>query len=477
MIKQPKALCGLCFLLSLFWNVQVSANDKMTAVLEKVNAALELQELHENKRLAMFVKKDADKTLLLLQLKEQLEEAAAHQVELLAEFEQRQLIRAASSEKLTARSEQLSALFAFAKQQAKTLNARLDHSFSSARYPERQRLLTFANSPDVPQLQDLKSLWQAMVQELTAKAGVQSYTASVIDLSGATERKKVLQIGDFVAIDETGHYLKYLTQHKTLQVMAPQSDSLPQQAQRFFNGSANHIIVDPLKGKLLDQLSRVPDLEQRMHQGGLVGYIILGLGAVGLLIALWRVLYMAVVNIKLVAQLKTSQLSNNNPLGRVLKAVEGVSNVERAELLIDQAMLQEIPKLERCHSLVKLLAAVAPLLGLLGTVTGMIETFQSITLLGTSDPKLMAGGISQALITTVMGLCVAIPLLFSHSFISAKSQRMLQLIQQQSLGLLSEYFVDEKPQNQPIVGNVTATPSITKSIETQGDNIEGVALA
>lgn len=473
MKKCLKNYCAILLLLGLGVNTPLAASDKMSAVLETVNAALALGQLQENKRLAQFIQKDADKTLLIQQLQVQLASAQARQQRLLADFEQRQLTRAAHSEALTQRSAQLSALFAFAKAQAKSFSKRLEDSFSSARYPERQSRLTFAESPQVPKLQDLQSLWQAMVQELTSKVGVQSYRAAVIDLSGVKNTQKITQIGDFVAIDETGHYLQYLAGLKTLQVSASQSDALTQQALAFVAGNSHSLIVDPLKGQLLDQQSRMPNIEQRMHQGGLVGYIILSLGAAGLLLALWRVLYMAVVNRRLKAQLKSSRLQANNPLGRVLQAAQGVSSVERAELLIDQAMLQEIPKLERCHSWLKLLAAVAPLLGLLGTVTGMIETFQSITLLGTSDPKLMAGGISQALITTVMGLCVAIPLLFSHSFISAKSQRMLQMIQQQSLGLLSDYYVDKKPENAPL------NPARNQTQETlvPDTNIEGVALA
>ena len=150
------------------------------------------------------------------------------------------------------------------------------------------------------------------------------------------------------------------------------------------------------------------------------------------------------VNLLINRQLKSARASDKNALGRVLLAVAGATNVQRAELLIDESILRELPALQRAHSTVKLLAAVAPLLGLLGTVTGMIETFQSITLVGTSDPKLMAGGISQALITTVMGLCVAIPLLFCHSYISGQSKAILQRIQQQSLLLLSDYFVEPK---------------------------------
>jgi len=123
----------------------------------------------------------------------------------------------------------------------------------------------------------------------------------------------------------------------------------------------------------------------------------------------------------------------------VLHSVAGIDlhNDELLQLKLDEAVLAEIPALERGNSLIKLLAAIAPLLGLLGTVTGMILTFQAISLFGSGDPKLMAGGISQALVTTVLGLVVAIPLLFSHSVIAYLSRSMIQRLDEQCAGVLA----------------------------------------
>jgi biopolymer transport protein ExbB len=128
-----------------------------------------------------------------------------------------------------------------------------------------------------------------------------------------------------------------------------------------------------------------------------------------------------------------------NPLGRVLLAVKDVplEEEELLQLALDEAVLLELPALERGNGVIKLLAATSPLLGLLGTVTGMILTFQAISLFGTGDPKLMAGGISQALVTTVLGLVVAIPLLFSHSVIAYVSRALIQRLDEQCAGVLA----------------------------------------
>ena len=115
------------------------------------------------------------------------------------------------------------------------------------------------------------------------------------------------------------------------------------------------------------------------------------------------------------------------------------ADMETLQLKLDYAVIKEVPKLEGALNIVKVLAAVAPLMGLLGTVIGMIVTFQAITLFGTGDPKLMAGGISQALVTTVLGLIAAIPLLLLHAFAANASRRVSQVLEEQSAGMVAEY--------------------------------------
>jgi biopolymer transport protein ExbB len=187
-------------------------------------------------------------------------------------------------------------------------------------------------------------------------------------------------------------------------------------------------------------LSYTPSVRERIDQGGVIALIIIALGAVGVLLTLWRGLYLSLVYLRIRSQLNhLDHPRPGNPLGRVLKAVEGVSldEEELLQLKLDEAVLAEMPALERGNGVIKLLAATSPLLGLLGTVTGMILTFQAISLFGTGDPKLMAGGISQALVTTVLGLVVAIPLLFSHSVIAYMSRAMIQRLDEQCAGVLA----------------------------------------
>ena len=189
------------------------------------------------------------------------------------------------------------------------------------------------------------------------------------------------------------------------------------------------------------QLQRTPDLLTRVSQGGIVGYVIVALGGLGVLLALARLIWLQRVQRGVDRQIDDlDALRSDNPLGRVLSVIGSKPRLEALdtlELKLDEAILRETPALERWQGLIKLLAAVAPLLGLLGTVTGMIVTFQAITQYGSGDPKLMADGISQALVTTVLGLLAAIPLLFLHTLVVARSKALVQLLEQQSAGLIA----------------------------------------
>jgi len=132
--------------------------------------------------------------------------------------------------------------------------------------------------------------------------------------------------------------------------------------------------------------------------------------------------------------------STDNPLGRVLSCLKDDTATHDPEVLetrISEAVLRETPKLERFQPFLRMVVAAGPLLGLLGTVTGMIITFQVITEIGAGDPKVMAGGISQAMISTVLGLIIAIPILFINSVLAARSRILVQILDEQSAGMLA----------------------------------------
>jgi biopolymer transport protein ExbB len=204
-------------------------------------------------------------------------------------------------------------------------------------------------------------------------------------------------------------------------------------------GALKTAVVDPTRGAIMALLVQTPNLQERIKQGGWIGYIILILGAIGLLIALIRFVTLMRMERGVSKQQKTQELNMKNPLGRILSVYSDkiAQDVETLSLKLDEAILRETPSIERGLITLAILAAVAPMLGLLGTVSGMIETFQSITLFGTGDPKLMSGGISQALVTTELGLAVAIPILLIHSALSSKSNRLIQILDEESAAIVA----------------------------------------
>jgi biopolymer transport protein ExbB len=322
-------------------------------------------------------------------------------------------------------------------------SAVMQESMITAQYPDRTEALQDLAAGDAqPTIEEMEALWLFLQQEMTEAGKVLKFETPVVEANGKAELRTVLRLGTFSAYAD-GDFLRYVPETGELLLLSRQPTSRLRNEAREFTEQSNGvapITVDPTRGSLLGMLAYTPSLRERIEQGGLIGLIILFLGAFGLLLTFWRTLYLGVVYLRVQSQLRNvDKPVQGNPLGRVLAAVQGVplDEEELLQLKLDEAVLAEIPALERGNGLIKLLAATSPLLGLLGTVTGMILTFQAISLFGTGDPKLMAGGISQALVTTVLGLVVAIPLLFGHSLINTLARSMIQRLDEQCAGVLA----------------------------------------
>ncbi|MCB1616965.1 MAG: MotA/TolQ/ExbB proton channel family protein [Pseudomonadales bacterium] len=324
-------------------------------------------------------------------------------------------------------------------------NAALKASMVQSQFPEREKQLKELSDKDkLPAISDMEDFWYLVQQEMTESGKVARYDATVLNSSGQSHQQTVTRIGTFTAISE-GKFLRYIPETGELLSISRQPQRYLSVADDFENsrGEIAPMIVDPSQGALLGMMTETPTLEERIMQGKEVGYFIILLGLIGLLVTSYRLLYLLLVWLKTRNQLRNvGSPTKGNPLGRVLQSAGKLTVVDEETLQykLDEAILREIPRLERGHSFIKLLAATAPLLGLLGTVVGMIATFQAISLFGSGDPKLMAGGISQALVTTVLGLVVAIPLLFGHNIVSAFSRSLIQILDEQSAGILARYI-------------------------------------
>mgnify|MGYP001815553984 CR=1 FL=1 len=344
---------------------------------------------------------------------------------------------------LNTRSGNLGELFGTVRHSAGDLQALLRDSLVSAQFPERAEWLDIlAKSKQLPSITELERFWLLLQQEIDESGQVSRFTAEVTDTNGVTTPREVIRISVFNAIAD-GQYLHFHPDRTRFSVLSRQpGGQLQKRASSFASQTDGYapMMIDPTRGGLLSMLTKTPTLTERVQQGGAIGYIILAIGLFGVTLVVLRLTGLGRVAAKMNRQLQEpAQASADNPLGRVLLAAgdAGDRDIDAIELLLDEAILRETPALQRGLGLLKLLAGVAPLLGLLGTVTGMILTFQSITLFGTGDPKLMAGGISQALVTTVLGLMVAIPLLFSHTLLASRSRTLIQILDEQSAGLIA----------------------------------------
>ncbi len=420
-----------------------AAPDSLDHLLKQVKQQQQEVSRLNRERESRFMAEKKQRQRLLAQAKAELAKLEKLSNSLKTEFSANQQVLAKLEEELQQSSGILGEIVGTVRQAAGDLKTTLKESLVSAQFPGRaEKLEAIADSKRLPTLEQLESLWYLYLHEMTESGKVTKFKSKILTAGGEPQASEVIRIGVFNALAQ-GQYLRYLPETEGLIMLPRQPERrLQKLAQAFMNASGDYapLGIDPTRGVLLGMLISSPTVLERIHQGGLIGYIILALGAIGLLLASWRLIVLSGIAHKINAQLQALDTpGDDNPLGRVLLAGLQARSLppETMENLLDEAILREIPAIERGLSLVKLITAVAPLLGLLGTVTGMIETFQSISLFGTGDPKLMASGISQALVTTMLGLIVAIPLLFIHSLLASRSKTLVQILEEQSAGVIS----------------------------------------
>ncbi|MFT7259675.1 MAG: biopolymer transport protein ExbB [Glaciecola sp.] len=405
----------------------------------------QMQETDINKqRETLFKQNKKNQSILLSQAKKALKSEQNTADDLKASFDKNEKTLSEKEDQLRLRVGNLGEMFGVVRQVADDLNGTLHTSLTRAEKPTRAAdLEKLSQAKELPNIKELQALWLTLQEEMTLTGQISQFKAQVVQNDGSEVEQLVTRIGAFNAITDQG-YLRFDEETGRLISMARQPDQtgLISDYLEADSGEFKAMGLDPTRGALLGLVLSNPDLLGRIKQGALVGYIIIGLAIIGLLLAAWRLTSLFAIRKKVEDQIKHLDKPNiDNPLGRVLATAAALNNtdqeLETLELKIDEAILKEVPQLEKAQSMIKLFAAIAPLLGLLGTVTGMIATFQAITNFGTGDPKLMAGGISQALITTVLGLVAAIPLLLSHNVVSSQSKRLVQILDEQAAGLIA----------------------------------------
>src|SRR5262249_34248485 len=348
---------------------------------------------------------------------------------------------------LKVREGNLGELFGVTRQVAADLSSVVYNSLISAQYPGRDAFfLGLAKAKALPSSADLERLWFELLREMTESGRVTRFQSPIVTAQGTKEDAEVVRVGGFTAVSD-GRYLAFNPGVNTLTVLARQpARELRRLAAGLQEAREGYVrsIVDPSRGVLLSLYVQRPNFFERIQRGEAVGYVIILVGLVGAACALYQLIYLIRVRGAVRRQLgRLDQPNTDNPLGRVLASFAGdptriEEEAEVAELRISEAVLRELPVLERFQGFLRLAVAAGPLLGLIGTVIGMIITFQSITESGSSDPKLMANGIGQAMIATVLGLGIAIPLLFANALLGSLSDGVTQVLDEQSTGILAE---------------------------------------
>ena len=439
LFSRPKAwLCLTLLVGALTSSAAMAQSDELGSLREAREAA----QARDQARLQSFLEDQEG-------LEAALEEArAAHES---AEEEQ-----AALEAQQAEQSEQAQALAQRQEEQGEALTSLLA---DLARHSEEIRndlggdsWLTLEADALPPRLNDVDVLERSQIEAvvdslatLTVNTGrAERLELPVADASGDIESHSVVRLGDFAAFTESALLRKGQDEESSLAEVPRTPTAVSDLLAAYHQGESREFAIDPTQGSVLEALAQQPTLWERFQQGGYVGYVVVVLGGIGLLVALAQYIYLLTVSARVRRQRQNlDQPSKDNPLGRVLerfKEMDKHQTPEALEARLDEAVLAELPKIERGQPIVKLLAAIAPLLGLLGTVTGMIVTFQAITVFGTGDPQLMAGGISQALVTTVLGLVTAVPLLFAQTALSSRSRFITQVIEGEASATLADHL-------------------------------------
>ncbi len=402
-------------------------------------------------REAEFQSARADKQALLRKAQSELKAEEDRGDRLQQQFSDNEVTLNEKAAELEQATGTLGEMFGVVRQASSEAYGRIATSIVSAQYPGRDEFLARMSeeSKGLPNIDELEELWISLQTEMTEQGSVVKFTTDVINLDGGTNSQEVLRVGTFNLVGDEG-YLTYDDENDIVQPLGRQPDGYLVSAAKDAREATSGFVpfyADPSRGQILGLLKQKATMSERYHAGGVVGYVITGMLAIGLLIGLYKLITLTLIGGKIRSQLKNpSAPSDKNPLGRILKVYSENKNVdaENLELKLDEAILRELPSIDSGINVIKIFAAIAPLLGLLGTVLGMIATFQTITLFGTGDPRMMAGSISMALVTTAQGIIAALPLILTHSIVASKSKSIVHILDEQTAGIIAAHAESEK---------------------------------
>lgn len=448
---RKQTIVGAALLASVFAaaSIQAQQAQSLAELLERVRQGTTEDNREHDARLQEFRQRQAEQTRLLQQARQEKANQEARSEQLENTYDENDLLIADVQQQLDERLGSLSELFGVLQQVAGDARSTFDNSLTNIEFPDRSEFLSALaekmGGSELATIEEIERIWFELQREATEVGKIKRLpNTTIITASGEQKVEDIVRVGAFnLAAD--GRYLEHNVETNSVRELQRQ----PSEG-RFINSTSALLEAQPgdpmvrfgldvTRGQLLSLLIRQATFREQIDQGGVPGYIIIILGFIGVLLSIERFIALSIAGRKVSAQLKRDTASDKNPLGRVLMVYQANRSVdtETLELKLGEAILKETPSLQRGILFIKVISVVAPLLGLLGTVVGMINTFQAIMLYGAGDATRMAGGISQALVTTMLGLYVAIPTVLLHTIVNGRSRKIVQILQEQSAGLVA----------------------------------------
>ena len=401
-------------------------------LLQKVENNKSIYVNEDAERIETFLSLVSERKSLLADAKEQLRKEKIRNTNLESRFENNEKELADLQERLQIKIGVLGELFGVARQFAGELYASTENGFTFYEFPERPSKLEIIGQTQVHNIAQLETLWISYLNEIAASGEIKKVKTNIIDPKGNSYEDEIVRYGLFSA-SIGNSFVTPASDLNGFQLLKRQPErSVIKSLKRYPNSDDyTNVSIDPTRGFLLSLYLDKAGWFERIAQGKAIGFVIILIGLTGLAFSIYKIRFLLLNQEEL-------ESDGDNVVNQMIQKTKDVSNYESKENILDELILNYSSKIEWGVSWVKFFAAVAPLLGLLGTVIGMIETFQAITLFGTGDPKQMAGGISQALVTTMLGLIVAAPLLGFYTYISDKASSLIQTVEEKASYLLAK---------------------------------------
>ena len=413
--------------------IEEQRNNAIKALLQTVEINKSIYVADDQKRINKFLDLIDEREGMLAKAKNDLRLENERNARLEKEFEENEKVLAELEERLQIKIGVLGELFGVARQFAGELLSSSESAYTFTEFPERGDKLKEIGKIQVHSIEELEVLWLEYFNEIVASGEVKEFKSKIINSKGDSFEDNIVRYGLFSASYKS-EFIKPINELNGFELLQrqPEKSILRNLKRHQRSDEYKTASIDPTRGFLLSLYLDKAGWIERIAQGKSVGFIIILIGIIGVAFSSYKIYFLN-------ESKKILEDSNQtNVIQDMIDNIKKAKSYQSKENIIDELISNYSSKLDWGVSWIKFVAAVAPLLGLLGTVIGMIETFQAITLFGTGDPKQMAGGISQALITTMLGLMVAAPLLGFYTYISDRVNTLVQIVEEKGSYLLSK---------------------------------------